>query len=157
MKQLSFIILVLLVFNSCKDKDIIVPNEYLVFGHFYGFCAGEECIELFKVDNERVYEDALDRYPSRTTFYEGNFRDIGKDYWKEAETLYSILPDSLRAAESGTVYGCPDCADSGGFYIEYKNSKDRKFWVIDKVKSQVPTFLHHFMDQCDSAITLINN
>jgi hypothetical protein len=66
------------------------------------------------------------------------------------------IPSELLETESGKIFGCPDCADGGGLFIEYKSGKTHKFWVIDNMKYQVPEYLHPFMDKVRAEITKIN-
>ena len=86
MKKLLLILLCLpIIFTSCKKEEVeISNNEYLIFGHFYGECIGEECVETFKLTDEKLYEDLNDNYSGTEPF---NFVILGdvfqysNNYW----------------------------------------------------------------------------
>ena len=95
--KITFIILIAMAFSSCKkDKDPKVPNNgCLTFGSFYGFCQGEECIEIFKLDSTHLWEDSKDKYPARDTFYEGDFKVLSKEKFINTTNLMSSFPMQL--------------------------------------------------------------
>lgn len=44
-------------FFSCKKDTIAQSNlDYIIFGHFYGECSGERCIENFKLEKDKIFE-----------------------------------------------------------------------------------------------------
>lgn len=133
--------------RSEKSKDL----DYLVFGHFYGHCVGEECIETFKLTDDKLYEDADDGYRA-TTF---NFQEVKGDHFNKVKDLKADFPEELLL-EKEDVFGCPDCADGGGLVIQV--SKDGKVhtWTLDQSKQNVPDYLHDFMDKINEKIALIN-
>ena len=149
------IILIPILFWSCK-KEELKASDYLIFGSFYGMCQGEQCIETFKLTKDFLYEDRKDEYPDRTSFFNGDFEKLDKKFLNNLELDIVDLPKELLETESGKVFGCPDCADGGGLFIEYKSGKTHKFWVIDNMKYQVPEYLHPFMDQVRAEIQKIN-
>jgi len=143
------------VFLTCSDNDDTVElsdDNYLIFGHFYGFCFGEECIEIFKLANSKLYEDSNDNY-AREPF---NFKELSNDKFEASKDLLSFLPPELLFEKEGQI-GCPDCADQGGVFIQYKNGSSVQQWRIDQNKSQVPKYLHSFMDEVIKTISVINN
>jgi len=63
--QLLLVFLLSLLFISCHKDDIKPKSkDYLVFGRFYGECAGEKCVEIYKLDQDQLQEDTKDIYPS---------------------------------------------------------------------------------------------
>jgi hypothetical protein len=71
-KILILLCLPLTFLISCKkDNAAIPPSDYLIFGHFYGECSGERCIEIFKLEKDKLFEDKADQYPNYDAFYEG--------------------------------------------------------------------------------------
>ncbi len=54
------------------------------------------------------------------------------------------------------MIGQPDAGDWGGIYVEYKFNSVRKFWLIDQKKSNIPAYLHEFVDKTNKKIELIN-
>ncbi len=156
MKQIFVAFLFLSIMFGCKKEEITPANteNYLVFGHFFGFCFGEKCIEIFKVSDIEVSEDSLDKYPQRDTFYKGNFKTLSNDKFLAVKDISNTFPTALLS-EKDTVIGMPDAGDWGGFYIEYKKDGVHKFWILDKLKTNVPEKYHAFMKQMEDKITIL--
>ena len=155
MKKLLLLLLcVPLLFNSCdKNNEFeISDNDYLIFGHFYGMCGGEECVETFKLTDEKLYEDLNDNYSGTEPF---NFVILEDEKYNDVKDLISAFPSQLFN-ENDTTFGCPDCWDQGGLFIEYKKDGNLKKWRIDQSKNQVPYYLHDFMDKVNEKIEIIN-
>ena len=148
----------MVLIHSCEKNSSNKPSDtdYLMFGHFYGFCHGEQCIEIFKLEKNKILEDSLDKYPDRTTPYLGKFYALDNAKFNLAKDLTGFFPENLLN-EPDTTIGCPDCADQGGLYIEYNFKGVHKFWFIDQSKSSVPEYLHDFMNRVNEKIDLINN
>lgn len=142
---------------SCTDNDdentvLLGDQDYLVFGHFYGMCAGEGCVEIFKLTNSGLFEDTEDDYSGRDL----NFIKLDNKKFELVKGLMDYFPNKLLN-ENDTILGCPDCADGGGLFIQYYHNGSLKSWRIDQAKSQVPNYLHEFIDQVNRKIQLINN
>jgi len=142
---------------SCtQNEEITLSDEaFIVFGHFYGMCIGESCVEIFRLEEERLLEDINDLYPSQGSFYEGNFVELGDDKYQLVNDLMDFFPEGLLE-ESKIQHGCPDCADQGGLYIEYKSNEIHKYWILDQSKASVPDYMHEFMDKVNEKIDIIN-
>lgn len=154
MKKYMFLFTLLIVLCSCSSDDVKPSNEndYLIFGHFYGFCLGEECIEIFKLTNTKLYEDTEDSY-ALDNF---NFEEKENEKFNLVKDLVDFIPEDLLS-ENDDVIGCPDCSDGGGIYIEYSKNGVIKSWRIDQFKQNTPDYLHDFMDKVNEKISLINN
>lgn len=146
---------ILIIISSCKhDDDISVnENDYLIFGHFYGECIGEGCVETYKLTDTKLFEDTNDSYAGTAPF---NFIELGALQFEQVKDLIDFLPPELLNA-SDTAFGCPDCADQGGLFIQYLKNGNTKSWRIDQSKNQVPEYLYEFMDKVNEKISLINN
>ncbi len=161
MKKVLFLILLLsattLIFScSKKNEENNEPGDYLIFGHFYGECIGESCIEIYCLESTRLLEDENDNYPGQSGFYIADFYKLPQGKYEEVKSLINFFPDSLLL-ENDIVIGQPDAGDWGGLYIEYNYDGKRKFWLLDQKKSNVPTYLHEFIDKVNESIELINN
>ncbi|WP_265955634.1 hypothetical protein [Galbibacter sp. EGI 63066] len=156
MKNLKLIGLLLLIgaFISCNNDDDATSYEanYLIFGHFYGMCAGESCVETFKLTDDKLFEDTKDDYTKK----EFSFAEQSDSKFEQVKDLPSFIPNQLLN-EKDSVFGCPDCADAGGLFIRYLENGNVKSWRIDQVKANVPEYLHSFMDKVNEKIELINN
>ena len=142
-------------FISCDrndDDNQSNQSDYLIFGQFYGFCIGETCIETFKLTDQNLYEDTLDDYFAENQM----FVRISDDKFEQVKDLMDDFPNELLN-DNESVFGCPDCADGGGLYIEYSKNGVVKSWRIYKRKADVPEYLHDFIDEVNNKISLINN
>lgn len=159
MKKVIYISLVIgLLFGCKKDKnDQMNKAEYLVFGSFYGECIGENCIEIFKLQDGKLWEDTNDTYPGSTGFYSAAYVQLPDAKYQQVKDLPSLFPAQLLN-ETNTVIGTPDAGDWGGYYIEYNRNGIHKFWLIDQVgSSSVPAYLNTFTAQVRNKIELIHN
>lgn len=148
MKYLIIGLCALLVSFCNKEEGSTVNDiDYLVFGHFYGHCLGEDCVKMFKVTKDQLFEDTTDSYLAT----EFDFIELEEEKFELARELVQALPDQLLKEDKDT-FGCPDCADQGGLYIEISNSGTTKSWRIDQNKSAVPGYLHDLMDQVNEVI-----
>jgi hypothetical protein len=146
----------LFLFLGC-EKESLKKSDYLIFGSFYGECLGEGCIETFLVTNDDLYEDIKGYYPlGNATFFEGDWQKLDKKLFRNVDLSSNDIPTELLNTESGKDFGCPDCADGGGIYLEYKVGNTHKFWVIDNMKYHVPEYLHPLMDKIRGEILKIN-
>ncbi|MDO7170915.1 hypothetical protein [Mariniflexile sp. AS56] len=154
MKKALVLIIVFIFSYGCNSKDDIelYEDDYLIFGHFYGFCSGESCVEIFKLTKDKLYEDSNDNYANEPF----KFEILDTDKFEAVKNLVDYFPTKLLS-EKDLILGCPDCADGGGLYIEYSKNGTIKSWRIDQMKANVPSYLHPFMDKVNEKIGLINN
>lgn len=143
-----------LLFTSCSDSDNGVQvnkMDYLIFGHFHGECIGEGCVETFKLTGDRLYEDTLDHYNAENF----EFVELSSEKFEQVKDIIEYFPTKLLN-DKDTTFGCPDCRDQGGIFIQYSENGIVKSWRIDKDKDVIPTYLHKFVDKVNETIRLIN-
>ena len=153
MNKVLTLLIAIAMTTSC-NRDCITLNEqnYLVFGHFYGLCAGEGCVETYKLTDMKLYEDLIDDYSGQNL----EFVELENETFAQVNDLVDFFPNQLLSEEE-TVFGCPDCSDGGGLFIQYSDNGNLKSWRIDQFQNNVPSYLHAFIDQVNEAIVLINN
>jgi hypothetical protein len=100
-------------------------------------------------------EDQNDMYPGDKDFYDGNFLYLGQCLFNRVKDLADYFPNKLLSV-SAHVIGQPDNRDQGGLYIEYNYYGDRRFWLIDRDKNNVPEYLHGFIDKVTESIDAIH-
>lgn len=154
MKYIIGFCIFIILFNSCQ-KNKSNNTDYLIFGHFYGECIGESCVEIFKLTDQELFEDKNDFYPNSSNKIEANFEKLESEKYLKCETLLNSIPENLWQEEDITI-GIPDAGDWGGIYVEYHKNGKTKFWLIDQMKSNVPDYLHSFIDEINDKIILIN-
>lgn len=155
MKKILLILSVIGVLISCNidDENIVLSERnFLIFGHFYGQCYGEGCVETFKLTDKGLFEDNIDDYSGE----ELNFEELDNEKFEQVKNLVDFFPNQLLN-DDNNVFGCPDCADGGGIFIRYSKNGEVKSWRIDQNKSDVPNYLHNFIDKVNEKIGLINN
>ena len=155
MKKGFTLLMAIVILTSCnKDEDSITINEqnFLVFGHFYGMCVGESCVETYKLTDLKLYEDILDDYSGQNL----DFVELDNETFEQINDLVDFFPNQLLN-ETDTVFGCPDCSDGGGLFIQYSDNGNLKSWRIDQFQENVPSYLHSFIDKVNEKIVLINN
>ncbi|HEY3386867.1 MAG TPA: hypothetical protein VGK46_10175 [Saprospiraceae bacterium] len=151
-----------LVALSACDKDSDLANsgefEYMIFGTFAGECGGEGCIEIFKLDNEHLFEDSTDVYPGQEHPYDGVYVQLPDEKFQLVKDLVDAFPSELYA-EPETVIGMPDAGDWGGAYVEmkFKNDPGRSgFWLLDQLDQNMPQVYNEFVDRINEKVTLIH-
>lgn len=139
-----------------EDPQPTLDFEYLVFGHFYGECVGESCVEIFLLNSDELTEDINDQYPDANSRYNGDFAISHADKFSLVKDLPDFIPSRLLEEIQNRI-GQPDAGDWGGLYIEYRKDGITKYWLIDQMKSNVPDYLHEFIDKVNEKISYINN
>ncbi len=155
MRVILTLIVSLLLYSCSPDTDDerigISGDSFLIFGHFYGECFGEGCVETFKLTDSQLLEDTIDDYSGQ----QNNFQALDDSLYQQVRDLPDYFPLELLN-ENEAVIGCPDCADGGGLFIVYSKNGKQQSWRIDQAKGNVPTYLHDFIDQVNARIALIN-
>jgi len=154
---ISFFLLFFL-FISCdkKDEPELQNQDYILFGHFYGFCFGEQCVEIFKLTDNELFEDTKNAYPSWETFYEGQYKRLSNDQFELVKSIKDKVPFELTQ-EIDHVIGSPDEFDGGGVYFAIVDKHGTKFWLIDQFDENIPEYLRPFKKEINENIALINN
>ena len=73
MKKLLLILAAVVLLIACTKSDnnmTINEQNFLVFGHFYGLCGRESCVETFKLTDEKLFEDTIDDYMGQNLEFE---------------------------------------------------------------------------------------
>ncbi|KAA3439443.1 hypothetical protein [Rufibacter hautae] len=155
MKKLLSICLLFLALTACKEQEdaLFESPDYLVFGHYYGFCGGENCVEIFKIENMTLFEDTRDRYPGGKP-YEGDFVPKSAALYEQVKDLPHQVPARLMSEER-SIIGSPDAADGGGIYLEVGKGGMVRYFFIDKTRHNVPEYLHPFLDEVEAAIAAL--
>lgn len=152
-------IIIILTLVSCQQDDIKQSEsnpDYIIFGHFYGECIGEKCVEMYKLTNNHLYEDTNDRYPNSNERYVGNFELLDDALFEKVKGLNGAIPVALLTTDK-KIIGQPDAGDWGGLYFEISTDGKKGFWLIDKKEENLPDDLKPFVKEVENSISLINN
>ena len=147
-----FTIGILLSCNNVNDSININEQNFLIFGHYYGKCKGENCVETFKLTDKGLFEDTIDDRNGQNM----KFIQLENEKFLQVKDLVDFFPSQLLN-EKKTTIGCPDCADGGGLFIQYSENGNVKSWRIDQEKDNVPRYLHIFIDKVNEKIKMIND
>ena len=154
----AILIGMLLTGSACKKEvNGTTGQPSLIFGMYYGYCAGETCVEIFQLDEQNLREDILDHYPNSQDGSITNFSTLMSAAQRtECASLLSSIPDTLFQIEQ-TIIGQPDAGDWGGFYIECQHENRRRFWLIDTQLQSVPSSLHAFLQEVKAKVILLRS
>jgi hypothetical protein len=142
---------------SCADEDELRGADYILFGHYYGECGGETCVEIFKVTDYILSEDMLDNYPAAGKRYQGVYLPLpDQSNLDEVKTLAADIPAQLLSTQD-KVIGMPDAGDWGGIYFQISRGGKTQYWLIDKKEQNIPAYLRPFVAAINEKIALINN
>jgi hypothetical protein len=141
MKKLSLFLALFIAFSffACDDDtstpDVVKSGcplfdgkeDYLVFGTYRGFCAGD-CVSLFKITTNELFADNMTgRFDKPLSF---NASALSSDKYAIAAALCAKFPlESTNAID--VTLGCPDCHDQGVVYVELKRGSVIRTWKID--------------------------
>lgn len=154
MKNFILLLLIVFVLFSCKkDEDPPGNFDYLMFGHFYGLCAGEECIEIYRITDDKLFEANQDIYPG-DDFFSGTLVGLPDSLFEQINSMNLTVPQELLDI-SESVIGIPDAYDQGGYYIEIFSDNTFRQWRIDTNYEAVPSGIHDFLDDIQEAIEII--
>ncbi len=136
-----------------SDGRKLETVDNVVLGSYYGMCRGENCIAMFKLENDILYEDSLDIYPEFVNMpYAGNYHQIDQSLVAEMKQLINSMPRAMQESASGTIGG-PDYRDQGGILLQLYIGGHYKYWLIDTNPGNVPDYLRDYIVQLSELIT----
>jgi hypothetical protein len=130
--------------DDVADGDMATPTtDYLVFGTYYGDCY-RNCVNLYLINNDGLYQVNNHDYPYfQHRFDFSSLTKLSDDKYKIVKNLWTEFPSQLTN-ESKTVFGCPDCADGGGTYLETSVDGEIKYWYVDNSGVNVPSYINDY-------------
>ncbi len=147
--------MLLVLFSGCdkgNSSSTANADRTLLFGTYYGECIGEQCVEIFKLTDSQLFEDIEDSYAGQGSF---SFFPLSNEQFEKAKGLRSAIPQELLSQPDST-FGCPDCVDQGGVFIQVITDGNPQTWRVDQNLSQVPAYLHSFVNQINTTVDAIN-
>lgn len=147
--HLFFIAIALLLATACGDDDVLNldanSSDTLIFGIAYGFCAGDECVRLFKLEDEELYKTNFERLVAGEPI---DFDDtpLSEADYELANPLRRQIPDALLTTRD-TILGIPDAYDQGTIYIEVENENESRYWLLDTNVEALPVNIQPYAEQ----------
>jgi hypothetical protein len=150
-------VLLALLLLSCRNDDLTTlktdsETPYFVFGSYYGECGGDQCVSYFVIENEKLYKVASHQYP-KPAITAANYIPLAQSSYETVKDVVAFPENLLQEKES--VLGCPDCGDWGGLYIEVISNGEKKYWFIDNMKTNIPAYLHNYVDVLNERIEFL--
>ena len=153
-KKLSLIIagILLMSNSSCQKEGFSLKGEtdYIIFGSSYGMCVGDCAITyLLKSDGLYKSKDYL-KTGNANTFTE----KLSAEKFQQLKNITASIPSELvNSNKDEETFGCPDCADQGGYYLELiRESKKNKIFRIDTNTDQLPDYVKKAAAEIKKAI-----
>ena len=152
MKKILIVSFISLAAFTCnKNKLNSKSVEYVSFGSAHGHCVGD-CSKFFKIEKEKLYPDNISRYGGEgTVTFQPNPLDNDK-YILAKNLVEKFSPYFL--SHPNQTFGCPDCADQGGYHIEVKmKGKPVTFWHVDTNASNQPEEIKEFITELKAILS----
>lgn len=113
--------------------------DYLVFGVFCGESPGRG-LTMYKVNDTALYIDSTDTYLKlRGAPFTFSFLCTSGPKFTAARELVSKIPHEFYTLDT-IGFGCPDCLDQCGVYVEARTSGNIKRWSIDTDTTRIPSY-----------------
>jgi hypothetical protein len=132
----------------------IKPNR-IAYGLFAGECTGN-CGTIYEITSKDLRVDTTSFWQSRNDL--GKLQIKGLSVFENSkdegfETKEISIP-LIMLIDPRTRFGCPDCHDQGGYYLDYTLFGIRRYFEIDKESE--PLYFVGLTKNIDSRIHEIN-
>ena len=161
MKKILLICIAITI-AACQTDDLdtetgitLENNDFLLFGVFAGECTGD-CVDIYRLTAVELMIDTTNSYPFNTGFYAGSYQPLSQFKYDAVVDLLEDFPTMLLEQDNASVFGCPDCVDQGGFYVEIRKGVIHKKFYMDTVIGNNPLFLQVFVDRMGDKIDFLN-
>ena len=135
--------------NDQVSKLDLGNVDHFAFGTYYGHCLGN-CAHAYKLNEDGLFPDQVERgYLEPGIAYAT--QSLSAENIALAQKLLEDFPAELMKEEA-EVFGCPDCADQGGFYLEIKQGESTRSWRIDTNDDQIPAYLSAYTAKVRKAV-----
>lgn len=144
----TFLVIALLA-SSCEKQSQKNDIAYFIFGTYSGLCnGGERCIETYQLTPNDLSEDINDFYPCKAPY---QFILRSNSDFNQVSPIQTALTDEMFDLPDST-FGCPDCVDQGGIYIEIKKNNQIHKWHLDQNKGNIPELFHPIHSEINAVI-----
>ncbi|HCM77301.1 MAG TPA: hypothetical protein DIS90_13025 [Cytophagales bacterium] len=151
--RIIILLAVVLALDGCEKNHEPQQQAALIFGMAHGFCAGD-CAHFFQLKDGQLFRDVVERYTGSEPAFE--VTPMSKDQYEIAKQLIQDFPDYLTN-NPNTTFGCPDCADQGGYHLYYKSETAVSYWHIDTSLENVPAEIRDYMSKVRTVVDQLKN
>lgn len=152
MRTFILILIACVSLSSCNkdsnDTEKTANSDYFAFGRAFGECGGENCAVFYKVKNNQLFADNMEYYTDEMSFKN---EALSNEKYLIAKQIENEFPAFLTNSTTMT-YGCPDCADQGGFHFEIRKNGVVKTWHIDTKIEEQPPAIKEYIQKVNGAI-----
>jgi hypothetical protein len=128
----------LLSLTTCKKTSL--RGDYFIFGSGYSECSGN-CVNYYLLKKGSLYADDMNWHMKKLKFRNDA---LPSDKVNLAEQLKEQIPSLLKSSTEDR-FGCPNCLDQGGYYIELRENGETKKFFIDTDTTEIPKELRSFV------------
>ena len=153
---LSIITFLIICCYSCKDEGLTVENgDYIVFGHFNGYCTGESCVQFFRLESDRLLSTPEDNYRGEGFLQAQLYESLPLPKFEKVKDLPEFIPQELLA-DPNTNIGQSDVEDIGSVYFEVKNDTMHQYWILELGDFDMPEVYSDFLEKINEKFVFIN-
>jgi len=166
MKSAIWLFAVVILFTECKKGSNPVEEPvpfcgvnmlpldnsgYFSFGKYYSMCGGPNCASFYQLRNGAVYPDSMVHFTQPLVF--STIQLTAPNTLGIASTVLYSFPQEMTN-HPDTTFGCPDCHDQGGYYIEYKASSTApvQYWSIDPDTAYLSNAMREYLGRVDTVL-----
>ena len=135
--------------GSCKKTDS--TPDYFAFGRYGNYCI-TSCGTYYSIKNNELYIDTT----AKTIGGPLNFAPtpLSHSNYLLAKPIMDSFPKYFLDHPNQT-FGCPNCVDQGGYYIEMIKNGQKTYWFIDTSIASLPVEIRAYVTQLASTINSI--
>lgn len=148
MKHSAFICILLMGTLGFQCTNDETTNDQFVFGVAYGFCSGD-CAHFFRIKDQQLFTDSMERYVSDEYMFKS--AALADEKYHLAKSLLDEFPEYLLDHANQT-FGCPDCADQGGYHLLRVINGTTYFWHIDTNSMNQPVEIREYIERMRNVI-----
>jgi hypothetical protein len=138
MKKLVILLLISSL-AGCK-RPSVSSKDYVIFGHSFSECGGD-CAQLFMLHDGKLFRDDMKNTDSPKKF---SNQPLGAPAFELALPVKTTLPEFLINSKEER-FGCPDCHDQGAIYLEVKEGRKTRKWLLDPDLQSLPPELREYV------------
>lgn len=160
MKRIAIACLLIFSISACNNDDDnpvpIIEPEYVVFGEFASGMNAEDS-QMFKVTLTTFEKEVVSGVFTRLDYEFEADETMSQGDFSNARQIIDWIPQVLIESETDT-YGCPDCHDQGGYFLEFGDGNHSKKFIIDPVDTEdQPQELINFKNGMATLLLLFDN
>lgn len=138
--------------REARDELVDTTIDNFMFSQYGCMCAGS-CISGYRLTSEGLYKGVGTWCDPSTLVFETTSQsatDVAL-----AQDLQALLPLEMLQS-TADVYGCPDCGDWGGYYVEITQNGSTRHWRLDTQVDTLPPSIKLFAIKVRETLDALN-